>query len=520
MSRQNRFRLWAAKKRRNRHPNHSFIGSSYARRLHVEALEDRRMLAVISVTSLADDLVVDGSVTLREAVQAANTNTSVDGSVAGSGADTIEFSAALSGDTITLGGTELVITEALTIDATLLAANVTIDANNTSRIINITATTGDFTLAGLTLSGGRTIGNNSNFPETTFDGGAVRSLTTGTLTIDRSAIIGNSTAGYAARGGGIGARHDVTITSSTISENSTAGDNSDGGGIHSIFGDVTLNNSNVSGNSTTGTAADGGGIDPRNLTLINSTVSGNSTMGGNADGGGIFTFQPVTGPRGPVTLINSTVSGNSTTGSGGGIFSNGAATLINSTLSGNSSSGGVGGGIVTLTVSLINSTVSGNSTSVGIGGGIVSVGGVALTSSTVTDNHAYHVDATGGGIYSSGDNAITITNSIVAGNTALGGNPDIRPDTGVFDVNFSLLGTAVAPDPGGSGNLFNDNPLLGVLADNGGLTQTHTLLAGSPAIDAGDPLFDPNAFMPPLLNDQRGAPFVRAAGLSIDIGAI
>ena len=89
----------------------------------------------------------------------------------------------------------------------------------------------------------------------------------------------------------------------------------------------------------------------------------------------------------------------------------------------------------------------------------------------------------------------------------------------ILDVNFSLLGTVVTPDPGGSGNLFNDNPLLGALADNGGLTQTHTVLASSPAIDAGDPLFDPNAFTPPLVNDQRGAPFVREAGLGIDIGA-
>ena len=77
------------------------------------------MLAVITVDSLTDDVILDGNVTLREAVQAANADTSVDGSVAGSGADTINFSAALSGQTITLGGSELVITEALTVDGHL-----------------------------------------------------------------------------------------------------------------------------------------------------------------------------------------------------------------------------------------------------------------------------------------------------------------------------------------------------------------------------------------------------------------
>jgi len=96
----------------------SLIGSSYGRRLRVEQLEDRRMLAVITVDSLDDNLIVNGEVTLREAIVAANTNVSVDGSAAGSvGADTILFDAALAGQTITLGGTELQITEALTIDA-------------------------------------------------------------------------------------------------------------------------------------------------------------------------------------------------------------------------------------------------------------------------------------------------------------------------------------------------------------------------------------------------------------------
>ena len=56
--------------------------------------------------------------------------------------------------------------------------------------------------------------------------------------------------------------------------------------------------------------------------------------------------------------------------------------------------------------------------------------------------------------------------------------------------------------------------------DNGGPTATHALLAGSPAIDAGDPLF-----ASPPANDQRGSPFVRvfdgdgAGGARIDIGA-
>jgi hypothetical protein len=51
--------------------------------LYVEVLEDRCLPATITVTSLSDNLIVDGQVTLREALQAANTNHSVDVSVVG-----------------------------------------------------------------------------------------------------------------------------------------------------------------------------------------------------------------------------------------------------------------------------------------------------------------------------------------------------------------------------------------------------------------------------------------------------
>src|SRR5258706_14750915 len=55
----------------------------------VEPLEPRRLLAQIVVNELGDDLTPDGKVNLREAIMAAETDTSVDGSVAGTGNDTI-----------------------------------------------------------------------------------------------------------------------------------------------------------------------------------------------------------------------------------------------------------------------------------------------------------------------------------------------------------------------------------------------------------------------------------------------
>ena len=60
---------------------------------------------------------------------------------------------------------------------------------------------------------------------------------------------------------------------------------------------------------------------------------------------------------------------------------------------------------------------------------------------------------------------------------------------------------------------------LGPLADNGGPTMTHALLAGSPAINAGDPAAMASMGGVPQF-DQRGAPFTRVSGGRIDIGAI
>ncbi len=198
------------------------------------------------VTTTADELDYNNAdVSLREAINSAN------GSI---DADTILFAASLSGQTITLGGTELQITEALTIDATALATNVTIDANMQSRVIRFSALSGDLTLSGLTITGGQTTGMMDH-------GGGIRFDSAGTLTLDRSTLSGNKTTGSGLRGGGIytdsGA---VTLIDSTVSGNSTSGPNANGGGIRTYSGAVTLSNSTVSGNSTAGTFAAGGGI--------------------------------------------------------------------------------------------------------------------------------------------------------------------------------------------------------------------------------------------------------------------
>jgi hypothetical protein len=351
------------------------------------------------------------------------------------------------------------------------------------------------------------------------------------VTLTGSTVIGNTTAGNEAHGGGILCLRSVTLILSRVSGNSTAGNLALGGGIYSAADDVTLTQSTVSGNTAGGL---GGGIFSRdNVTLTESTVSGNSTSGDGDSGGGIFA-------QGTVSLSRSSVSGNNTTGRfshGGGVYSfAGNVTLTESTVSGNSTSGddAWGGGILSRgAVTLTQSTVSGNSTSGtrANGGGIVieSLGGVTLNHSTVTANRSSR--GSGGGIRNL-NGPILINGSIVALNTASSG-PDLLPGTGMVSLNYSLIGDNAGTGlsefqtPDFKGNLVGSSagsgiidPRLGLLADNGGPTQTHALLAGSRAIDAGDPMA---GSVPP--NDQRGAPFIRvfngdgAGSARIDMGA-
>jgi hypothetical protein len=517
--------------------------------LRFELLEGRDMLATFMVNNLADA----GAGSLRQAILDANGM---------AGADTIQF-ASLSGK-ILLSTGEIAITEALTIRGPGDEL-VTIDAQQNSRIFNVTAATGDVAIDGLTLTGGATNGDNTESSPTAHSGGAIRSITSGNLSITNSTVSGNATNGYAAGGGGIFAEGNVTLTNSTVSGNRTGGEYAYGGGIFGAA-NVTLTGSTISGNRTTGDDAYGGGIfGDANVTLTGSTVSENHTLGLYASGGGIYATDDVTltgstvsgnhteGENaagggingGNVTLTDSTVSGNRTTGDygyGGGIFGDANVTLTNSTVSENHTLGyySSGGGIYAGDdVTITNSTISGNRTagdSAG-GGGIYCYGGdLTLAHSTVTGNRTEGADAIGGGLYNS-DGATTLLNSIVTGNTATLSNPDLSPGTGPLTVRFSLIGdnsgTLLTPAPAGSpdpnGNLIGTgatpiNPLLAVLADNGGPTWTHALLGGSPAIDAGDPSATAGVGNVPVF-DQRGSPFTRVAdgdgtvGARIDIGA-
>ena len=578
------------------------------RRLRCETLERRHLLAVLIVDSNLDNYnpsapTTDGLITLREAVLAANNDSPIGDAPAGAGADTITFAAGAgeafqTGNTIRLMFGEIEITDDLTIDgpdATSQRVLVTGDTGgddatvegitdvaasesagtlaDNSRIFNVTGDSVMLTLDSLTLTGGRTTGDNLA-TETTHNGGGIRFASSGLLTLNDSTVSGNSTAGDNAEGGGmysLGA--NVTLTGSTVSGNSTAGDRAEGGGISTFRGNVTLTNSTVSGNSTAAAFGRGGGISTfdGDVTLTDSTVSGNSTAASFGSGGGIYTDE------GNVTLTDSTVSGNSTGGlgsDGGGIHTNeGNVTLTASTVSGNSTAERLadGGGIRSDTgnITLTASTVSGNSTAGyrSRGGGIYTQeGSVTLTGSTVSGNRTEGSRVDGGGLFSlnltivnstiTGNVAtgrgggigalvdrpiesLTIHNSIIAGNMDTGGN-DAGPDfvapgdpTNDLDVRNSLIGDSTGTTLTGqtNGNLLDidwttvlasqtvGGNAIPLLADNGGPTLTHRLMDNSPAIDAGDNALAVAPDGNPLSFDQRGTPNIRVVGSSVDMGA-
>ncbi len=254
----------------------------------------------------------------------------------------------------------------------------------------------------------------------------------------------------------------------------------------------------------------------------------------NGLGGGIVSF-------GTLTVSHSTISGNGT-GYGGGIWSNGTLTVSHSTISGNTASVN-GGGIYSFGTSAINhSTISGN-TAGGSGGGIVNQDGSTTTvNSTLVNNRADsdgNNTGTGGGIWTFNDNQTftTLHNTIVAGNS-------VGTGTTASDVANKPLEAAsrsnLIGDAGSSGGLTNgtngnivgalvaDIFETGVLANNGGPTQTMAIKLGGPAVNAGD-----NASVPadtldldgdlnttePVPFDQRGSGFSRFVGTAVDIGA-
>jgi beta-glucanase (GH16 family) len=309
--------------------------------------------------------------------------------------------------------------------------------------------------------------------------GSTIDLTSGPLVIGKDVTLdGSGAPGIAVSGGGTD-RVMIVDAGAGVWVNDLAFINGFGwqlaGGILNN-GDLTLERAIVAGNVMGTDAGDfwqgGGGIysgDGATLTLVDSTVSDNTAQW---SGGGVYSFFNTT-----TTIVRSTISGNVSNDVGGGLRLLGNAWIENSTISGNVATGWHGGAIFQTDgdVSITNSTIANNiapdyapsTLFIGqFGGGFVPT--LTLTSTIITGNQWYSCEK-----FASG----------TVGNVVSGGYNVVQDDSCNPVPSDQIIWEA----------------LIGPLANNGGPTQTHALLPGSPAIDAAD-----NALCP--AEDQRGAP--------------
>lgn len=269
------------------------------------------------------------------------------------------------------------------------------------------------------------------------------------------------------------------------------------------FGNITLEINNltiISCSSSQGPAVNTN----TNLTVLNYCVFENNNA--SDDGGAIIS-------RENLELNYCNLSGNTAGDTGGAIRLIGGNVTFNNSLIYNNGAANSGGGAVVNSrdgiggnLTMINTTVSGNLADSDDGGGIrVSNGNLVLNNVTITDNEA---GDDGGGIMLNSSSTLTMNHTILAGNTASDDGPDMRALATPASNGYNIIGnTADAGFTPATGDLINIDPLLDVLADNGGPTFTHRLLDSSPAINAGGPCQSV---------DQRG--FFRFDG-ACDIGA-
>ncbi len=403
--------------------------------------------------------------------------------------------------------------------------------------------TASLVIGSTTFSSNKSDSNNDGDGE----GGAIYLENSSTLQLNNSILQGNS-----ARSGGALYSDDatLTLTNDTFSLNSAI--NVGGAIFNSVGGTLTLNNglfttnsANISGgaiqnfgtltvagveflNNNVGTASvpgQGGAIYNEDGTVAISSVlfNQNHSMG---DAGAIYnqgnstltlsktTFDLNTADvRGgaifnndfsSLTIDQTTLSNNSAKTDGGALYNNSeftngstrAAVITASTFNNNSAQNGAAifnSSVAGLTMS--SSTLSSNKAAVS-GGGLANFGSADLLNDTVYLNQA----PTGAGIANNLGGIppfgpATLKNTIVAGGTTAdiaganfvdGGNNLIK--------NAGVVATFVN---GINGDIVGVNPQLDVLRDNGGATQTHALLFGSPARDAGNNVGT-------TVGDQRG----------------
>ncbi|MBK7896017.1 MAG: hypothetical protein IPJ90_14315 [Anaerolineaceae bacterium] len=324
--------------------------------------------------------------------------------------------------------------------------------------------------------------------------GAVNSV--GLVTITDSTFDNNfaKLGGGALSVAGIATIVDTVFTSNTA--NGTAVPPNYGGGAILVTpgGLVDISGGRLSSNAITTDEAGGGALDVRGTAILRETLINNNSA---AYSGAIYTSS------GEVQLYDLEVRNNSAVATGALGNAGSTVKIEGVTFSGNSDQGEetiFNSGWLTMR----NSTISLNSSN-----------GLFQTGQAVLENVTFYRN-TGVNLYQNSLNAgqtLTLKNVAI---DAAGGGDACRVGINSVEPIISLGGNIASDDS--CGNYFTQtldrnetSPDLGVLADNGGPTQTHLPLAGSALIDGG-------VCLSTITVDQRGV--ARPAGAACDVGSV
>jgi hypothetical protein len=348
------------------------------------------------------------------------------------------------------------------------------------------------------------------------EGGAVRT-NNGQANFDGCTFETNSGTGGAAGSGALGgdpgpypgnvsggavSTQDIVISDCTFRSNSADGSGgiSIGGGSNLVMN--CLFDSNTA--ETAGAIGFGGEtLSIKGTQFLNNTAHNQSGYG--YTGGGAIAFSPPS----QLTIEDSTFRGNVSDIFGGAIFIEGhggnpppnGLTVERCLFAENlASRGGVIGADLggDITINVTNSTCSGNQASYNGGAMYLDrVGNCTITSTTFAGNTCaagyqggtFYVNASGGTAHLTLGSSILKAGSSGA-NIAVYGTGATIVSLG-HNISSDAAGGNSATGPGGYlnavGDLRNTDPRLGVLAANGGPTETHALMSGSPAINHGAP---------------------------------
>jgi len=401
-----------------------------------------------------------------------------------------------------------IISATTTIDG---GGKITLNGSNKTIILKINS---DVPL--LTVQNLRFINAKNTDPNQQINGGAISAYYESDLTVLNCTFENNVTdSAYVNQdknldfgGGAIYLHTGMLIVRNSIFKNNRAIDGS-GGAIHTLHSNVDITDSTFENNQSTtyGGAFYNDGV--RNATgsviFRRNTFIGNS---GKGQGGAAFAYLYARYPNSTITIEGSRFINNSlgmdeiNHAFGGGLRLGSGTVLVKDTVfSGNTAvlQGGAIWSGESGAITLDNVTISGNRAtdpSAGYGGGIKisNSRGFTIKNSTIVYNTAGEI---GGGLF---DGPATLRNTIIAFNTAANGNNSRQNCSQPYVNGGGNLQSSrqSTNDPLCAAGITLGNPQLGPLTrNNGGLTETHALLPGSPGVDLGDNRYCSAA-------DQRG----------------